>query len=329
MTSILGFISPLKRTTGRSIGLDRRARKSKGQVLFVIMLSCSAVQLPGQQDLSRARPSCTDCREPSAIESRPAEADRVHLERCDRLPMVKLRVNGKEMYFLLDTGASSFLDSHSFASKHSGQTTVFSWTGGTTTSVGDVSITELALAGHKLENLRLPSIDLSSIGKGCGRRIDGIFGVDLIQQIGLTIDLQHQVGTWNAQPPDAHAIPAEMEEAMHGCDLAFNLGKADALGDCFEQEAVLYTPAGEFRGRKQVMEYLRKRYLRFAPKLKFEMKVHDVRVFGDALWYSYEYNINLPEEQTQGHGTAMCRRSSGRWRIVNMHNSVLQPDHDD
>jgi hypothetical protein len=57
------------------------------------------------------------------------------------------------------------------------------------------------------------------------------------------------------------------------------------------------------------------------------MTVHDVRLFGDALWYSYDFGIDTPEEHPRRHRMAMCRRSEGRWRIVNMHNSMLQPEH--
>ncbi len=40
----------------------------------------------------------------------------------------------------------------------------------------------------------------------------------------------------------------------------FHLGKADVLKNSFDPAIVLYTPTGEFRGRKQVMDYLGQRY---------------------------------------------------------------------
>jgi ketosteroid isomerase-like protein len=104
------------------------------------------------------------------------------------------------------------------------------------------------------------------------------------------------------------------------------LEKSNVLKNCLDPAIILYTPAGEFRGRKEVMDYLQRHYLRFAPKVRFEMTPRDVRGFGDALWYSYDFTIESPTERAGGHGMAMCRRTGGQWRILNMHNSLLQTD---
>ena len=119
-----------------------------------------------------------------------------------------------------------------------------------------------------------------------------------------------------------------MEGAMHHCTMAFNEGRAKELEECFDPEMVLYTPDGEFRGRKEVMHYLSERYFKYAPKVRFEMTTHDLRGFGDALWYSYDYTIDSPKEHLAGHGMSMCRRDRGQWRILNLHNSVLKVEAD-
>ncbi len=240
--------------------------------------------------------------------------------------MVKLQADGAEKYFLVDTAATSLANLNSFLSVKSRKVHIASWTGTTVTNAGEVSIAELAIANHKLLEVRLPAVDLSAIGNGCGHTIDGIFGVELIQQMGLTIDLQHHIGLLRGRTIDAKAGYTEMEKQMQDCNAAFDLGKTEQLADCFEPDVVLYTPMGEFRGREQVMEYLQKRYLRFAPNVEYRMEVHDIRLFGDALWYTYDYSIVTPEEHPRGHGMAMCRRSGGRWRIVNMHNSLFQAE---
>jgi hypothetical protein len=49
-----------------------------------------------------------------------------------------------------------------------------------------------------------------------------------------------------------------------------------------------------------------------------------VKMFGDALWYSYDYWIDSPREHIAGHGMSMCRRDNGHWRILNLHNSLLE-----
>jgi len=71
-----------------------------------------------------------------------------------------------------------------------------------------------------------------------------------------------------------------------------------------------------------VMEFLQKRYLQYAPKLSYEMQLQEVKLFGDALWYSYNYTIDSPKEHVAGHGMSMCRKDGERWRILNLHNSL-------
>lgn len=45
---------------------------------------------------------------------------------------------------------------------------------------------ELAIGTHALHDVRLPAIDLSPLTKACGKRIDGILGVDLLDKMGVT-----------------------------------------------------------------------------------------------------------------------------------------------
>ena len=73
------------------------------------------------------------------------------------------------------------------------------------------------------------------------------------------------------------------------------------------------------------MNCLRKVYLQYAPKLSYKMELHEVKLFGDALWYSYDYTIDSPKEHTVGHGMSMCRKDGGHWRILNLHNSLRDP----
>jgi len=116
-----------------------------------------------------------------------------------------------------------------------------------------------------------------------------------------------------------------MELNMHRCNVAFDTGNSVELAECFDPGIVFYTPQGEFRGRREVMDYLQQRYLKFAPNLHYKMCVRDMKTFGDALWYSYDYTIDSPQEHIAGHGMSMCRRDKDRWRILNLHNSFLEP----
>jgi hypothetical protein len=253
-------------------------------------------------------------------QSSPA-TNEVPIERCDRLPVVKVRIGSSEMRFLVDTASTTILNLKSFNSGRCKEIQIYSWSGTATTSAREVSISELTLGSHHLRDLRLPAVDLSPIGNACGGPIDGILGVDLLDKMAVTIDLKRQVASLGEDSADPKIAYAELENSMRSCGTAFNEGKVAEFGDCVDQEAVLYTPDGEFVGRAQVLEYLRRRFFKYAPDLCYKMKMHEVQAFGNALWYSYDYSIDTPKEHLAGHGFAMCRKSGTRWRILNMHNS--------
>jgi uncharacterized protein DUF4440/aspartyl protease len=251
-------------------------------------------------------------------------AEEIPLERCDRLPVVKVSVGKNELRFLVDTGATTMLNLKSFAGGRFKEIQVTSWSGTAATSAREVAIPELSVGKHQLQNLKLPAIDLSPIGNACGGPIDGIFGVDLMDRMGVTIDLKRQVASLAGAPPDPRALYDEMEHAMGPCTAAFEQGKTREFEECLDPEIVMYTPHGEFRGRQQVIDYLQREYFRFAPKLTYIMNMHEVQMFGNALWYSYDYSIDTPEQHKAGHGMSMCRKDEGRWRILNLHNSVTE-----
>jgi hypothetical protein len=251
-------------------------------------------------------------------------AEEIPLEQCDRLPVVKVMVGKSELRFLLDTGATTMLNLKSFAGGHVKEIQVTSWSGTAATSAREVFVPEMAIGKHRLHDLKLPAIDLSPIGNACGGPIDGILGVDLLDSMGVTIDLKRRVASLAGEPPDAKAVYGEMERSMGGCMTAFEQGKALEFENCLDPEIVMYTMHGEFRGRKQVMEYLQGRYFKFAPNLTYAMSMHEVQMYGDALWYSYDYAIDTPIQHQTGHGMSMCRKSGGRWRILNLHNSLIE-----
>ena len=282
-----------------------RARPGVNAIALLVLLLCLSASVSAQESASH---------------------EEIPIERCDVLPVVRVHIDGVDMRFLLDTGATTMLNLKSFSSGRSKQIQVTSWSGTAATSAREVFLPELALGTHRVRDLKLPAIDLSPIGKACGGQIDGILGVDLLDKIGAAIDLKRQVaslGTAGA-PTDAKAFYDQMEEQMHHCAEAFNLGRAAELEQCFDPEIVLYTPHGEFHGRKEVMEYLTARYLKYAPNLCYKMTPHDVKIFGDALWYSYDYSIDAPSEHLEGHGMSMCRKDHGNWRILNLHNSIRE-----
>ena len=250
-------------------------------------------------------------------------SDEIPIEKCDVLPVVHVSIDGSDMLFLLDTGATTILNLGSFTSGHSKSIEVTSWSGTAATSAREVRLPELTLGKHVLLDLRLPAIDLSPIGKACGMRIDGILGVDLLDKMGVTIDLSKRVARMGPEASDPRSMYDDMETQMHRCMDAFEKGNAKVLEECFDPEIVLYTPDGENRGRAQAVAYLQERYMKYAPDLCYKMQLKDVKSFGDALWYSYDYEIDAPKEHLVGHGMSMCRRVQGRWYMLNLHNSHL------
>jgi SnoaL-like domain/Aspartyl protease len=254
-----------------------------------------------------------------------SSANEIPIERCDRLPVVRALIGKTEFRFLLDTGATTVLNLKSFSGGKTRDIEVTSWTGTAATSAREVSVKELSIGNHHLRGLKLPAIDLSPIGNACGGPIDGILGVDLLDKMEVSIDLKRQVASLGGEPVDPKAMYDEMEKSMGHCTQNFEHGKAQEFEQCLDPEIVLYTPDGEFRGRTQVMGYMQSRYFKFAPQLHYCMNVQDIQSFGNALWYSYEYELKTPEARRTGHGMAMCRKTDGRWRILNMHNSVATP----
>ena len=102
-----------------------------------------------------------------------AHAEDVHMDSCDGLPVIEVAVPAvkTKMRFLVDTAATSILNSKSFASGDPNKIAVTSWRGTVETRASAVTITELIIGQHHLKDLRLPAVDLSPIGNTCGKRI--------------------------------------------------------------------------------------------------------------------------------------------------------------
>jgi ketosteroid isomerase-like protein len=253
--------------------------------------------------------------------------DEIPIERCDRLPVVTMKIAGENRRFLLDTAATTILNLKSFTSGESGQIHIYSWSGSAATSAREVFLPQVQLGTHQLRDLKLPAIDLSAIGKACGGQIDGILGVDLLDPMGMTIDLKRRVAVLApaAEPGDSADAFAAAERDLGSCIVAFNHGDVKAMEECFDPEIVFYTQRGEYRGREEVMRYMSQRFFKHAPRLRYDATPHDARIFGDLLWYSYDFWIDTPEQHQTGHGMTMCRKDAGgRWRILTMHNSVTE-----
>ena len=254
-----------------------------------------------------------------------ANTTEIPLQRCDRLPVVILQVNDSDRRFLIDTAATTMLNEKSFTSVHSKEVRVQSWNQTTALSARVVSIAELKLGSHSLRNVTLPAIDLSALAKACGAPLDGVLGVDLLEQLGVTIDLQRSVARLGFAAPSSSEISviADMKQAMHSCAEAFNSADAAKLAACFDPDFVLSSPSGELRGRDQATNHFQQIYFGLTPRVHFSMTIKDERAVGNVVWSLYDYTIESPSIHTTGRGMMLCRKSENHWYILSMHESPL------
>jgi ketosteroid isomerase-like protein len=291
--------------------------------LTSLLLSLSFATQPPRAD-AQTVPS-TSANSNAATATTTANPTEIPLQRCDRLPVVILQINSADKRFLIDTAATSMLNEKSFTSGHSKELRVQSWNQTTALNARVVSISELKLANHILRNLTLPAIDLSALAKACGGPLDGVLGVDLLEQLGVTIDLQRSVARLGIAAPSSSEVSviAEMEQAMHSCSEAFNNADAAALAACFDPDFVLSSPSGELRGRDQATNHFQQIYFGLTPRAHFSMTMKDQRAVGDVVWSLYDYTIESPSIHTTGRGMMLCRKSENHWYILSMHESPL------
>jgi hypothetical protein len=113
-----------------------------------------------------------------------AQNAQVPIDRCDRLPVVPVQVDGKEYRFLLDTAATTILNQRAFTGGRIAQREVSSWSGLRQAKGTLVEVQEMVVGQSRLTPQQLPALDLSAIEKVCGGRIDGILGFDLLTASG-------------------------------------------------------------------------------------------------------------------------------------------------
>jgi ketosteroid isomerase-like protein len=256
----------------------------------------------------------------------PANGIEIPLLRCDRLPIVILKADNLDKRFLIDTAATSLLNQKSFPRGRSRSVRVQSWNETTALNAREVSIGELSLGNHILLGVKLPAIDLSAIAKACGGEVDGILGVDLLEQLGVTIDLKRSVARLGIASPSSSeaSLIAQMDKAMHSCSEAFNNRDAEKLASCFDPDFVLSTPSGELRGRDEATNYFQQKYFGATSDVHFSLTMSEQRAVGDVVWTLYDYKIESPTANTAGRGMMLCRRSNNRWYILSMHESSVK-----
>ena len=252
-------------------------------------------------------------------------AQELPLERCDVLPMIEVQIAGLHKWFLVDTAATSMLNLESFASGQARDLHVTSWSGTLATSAKEVTLPDLTVGKTTLMELKLPAIDLSAIGKACGRKIDGILGVDLLGKLGASINLKEQtIHVATADETHGAEMVAAMQHEMHRCVEAFNASDEEKFGDCLDPKIVLFSTDTELYGREQVVGYFRRKYFHQQPAAKLEIHESAFHPIGEAVWYEYEFTIDSARGRLHGRGMAMCKKSEGHWRMASMHHSIAE-----
>jgi ketosteroid isomerase-like protein len=259
-----------------------------------------------------------------SVHAQQAPSSEIPLQRCDRLPVVLVEVDHAQMRFLVDTAATSMLNQKSFSTGRSKQVEIASWNGTKEANAREVLIPEMRLGNRRLLDVKLPAIDLSAIAKACGGPIDGIFGVDLLEQLNVTIDLKRSVAHLGLLPPSTTELATirDMGAAMNDCSDAYNAADADRLAECFDTDFVLISPEGEFHGREKARVHFRDDFTALGPNLRLSMTMKDQQAVGDVVWSSYDYTLTSPSMYFAGHGMMLCRKESDRWYILSIHESA-------
>ncbi|HEY6307669.1 MAG TPA: nuclear transport factor 2 family protein [Candidatus Angelobacter sp.] len=250
-------------------------------------------------------------------------AEDIPLENCDRLLVAQVRISGMKFLFLVDTAAVSMLNLKSFAHGEPIKAAVKSWNGTVETNAQDVTVGDLQVGRHHFKNLRLTAVDLSAIGMACGRRIDGILGIDLLAQLGATVDLKNRTARLAADVETAQERAAELDRQLMACQQAFNRADEAAFADCFDPQVVMFAVGGDYYGRDAVLEYHRNRYFRQNPPAQLSFHPRAYHAIGEAIWVEYDLHIDLSNQQViAARGTALCQKEDGKWRVVHMNHSI-------
>lgn len=250
-----------------------------------------------------------------------SRAEEIPLDSCDGLPVVAATLGGMKFLLLVDTAATSMLNSKSFPHGEARSLSVTSWNETIKTDAQEVLIGDLAIGQHHFRNLKLPAIDLSAIGRACGRRLDGVLGIDLLSKLGATVDLKQNASRLLFENESTESRVRELQEEFVACQEAFNRADEKVFSECLDPNIVLFAMGGDFYGRDAAMAYYRERYFRHPPvQLSIVPRAH--HPLGEAIWVEYDLRIVVSDQVVIARGTALCQKNNGRWRNLHMNHSI-------
>lgn len=254
-----------------------------------------------------------------------AQAQEVHLDSCRQLPIVKVTVGKRQFQFLLDTGAAAtLLNWKSFSSPESAEITMDSWNGAFATSARQVVLHDFTIGERQLTNLRLLAVDLSPLERSCQGRVDGVLGADLIEKMGLTIDLKNHVAILDGDARTAEARFNQLDQQQGACEQAFNRSDEKVFEQCLDPEIVLLTSKGDYHGRKAVMKHFKENYFGQDPPVLIAMTPRGRHAIGTVIWIEYDMSVTLRGQVMKARGTALYQKTGERWLMSNMNYSVAE-----
>jgi len=251
----------------------------------------------------------------------PAAAEEIPLESCDRLLVVPVSVSGMKLIFLVDTAATTMLNLRAFPHGDARSLSVTSWSGTVETRAQEVAVADLAVGQHHFKNLKFPAVDLSGIGRACGRQISGILGIDLLEKLGAAVDLKDRAARLVVASENPQARMDELRAQLLACQQHFNRADENAFAECLDPQVVIYTISGDYYGRDAAMQYYRNRYFQQRPPARLYVTPRAHHALGDAIWVEYDLRIEVGQHLILARGTALCQKENGIWRIVHMNHS--------
>ena len=262
----------------------------------------------------------------AAMKPSPLCGEDIPLQTCDRLPVVEVNISGTTFLFLVDTAATSMLNLKSFSHGDERSVSVTSGSGTTETHAREITLRDFAVGEHHFKLLKLPAIDLSSIGHACGRRIDGILGIDLLSKLKAAVDLENQPPHLSLESRNTEERMAELHHQSLDCEAAFNRADEAAFSDCLSASVVVFTASGDHYGREASMAYFRHRYFQRNPPARLAITPRAQHTIGDAVWVEYDLRITQGQQAMHARGTALWEKIQGRWRIVHLNHSAPPPN---
>src|SRR5215467_8300744 len=220
-------------------------------------------------------------------------SEEIQLENCDRLLTVEVKVSGMKFLFLVDTAATTMLNLKTFSHGDERNIFVTSWSGTVETRAQEVTVADLAIGQHHFKNLRFPAVDLSGIGRACGRQISGILGIDLLEKLGAAVDLKSRTARLVMDTAGPEARIEELHLQLTACEQYFNRADENAFADCLDPRVVIYTIAGDYYGRDAAMQYYRTHYFQQHPPARLVITPRAHHALGEAFWVEYDLRIEL------------------------------------